>query len=1385
MAGRSLGTLTLDLIAKVGGFEEGMDKGGKAAAKWRSQVEKDAKAVGTAIGAATAVATAALTAMAVQTVNSAKEISKLSSVSGLDTTSFQKYAEAAKLVGVEQDKLADIFKDTNDKIGDFMQTGAGPMADFFENIAPKVGVTAQQFSKLSGPQALGLYVSSLEKANLSQSEMTFYMEAIASDATLLLPLLKNNSEGFKMLGDMAEQAGAIMDQSLVDTATRLEAAMIVGGQAADGLKNQLMTGLLPSVANVAEAMLDVSVNSAIAEDAGRTLGTILQWLGGIAAGVYASFDLVGRSIATFASTVAAADIDATDLLIPGGAGIKVAQNFEQVKAAFNQGAQDLEERALQHGNLISKLIDGPAPNSGKSKVEDLAKLLAQLRSNADAAGKSLVGTGQSAGVLAKKTADAAKEVDALIKKYAPLSNAEKEREVDMAAIEALYLTNTISAEQYQEAVQNLWKAQNQSGWDTLNKNLAAQKKSLEDTKQQADSVADMYDKEGAAVRKLAEERKRLQKAIEDGLDTDGRYAKALKEVDKEQQKLAKSTGVWADLTAEAFERVSERGADMWEEFLDTGKFSFDSLLDVAKKWAAEMLNAMTIKPILTSLGNWLTNSDNPGGIGDVFGGLFGGGSGSSGSGGGMGGLFNMAKNIYSIYDTITGVGTAAYTGFQTGGFSGALSSIGSHYADSMLGQAYNTVTGWFTGAAAEATAQAAANAASSAAAQAAGQAAGNSLAVNAGTYAATSTVSTGFLSGIMSSIGSSLSNPYTWALAGALTSGKLYDAGVRLDADAMRESTRGNVIGDIWTEFPAQMTNFYKGLDAIFEPIVGGKTAAMITGSSLHQAIWTTLNQAIFGKQERFKTTVGSAVGSFSGDEYTGMGASPTWFNGTRKFGEDVDQALHDLNETFSKSLSSIFDRFGIDETIETEARVRLRRTSGKLATDFFATIGDDMIKVGGQFAKGGDVRKGLSMFFDVVMGEGIAKAIAVSDLPQYLKDLTNGLKKAEEVSSAIDGLFQRFDTTNATIEQMGFSAFELTDKGLRAADALLDMSAALGGLENATSADKIGAFGSLTQSYMDAFVPAQDKYAAQLKGLRATFEALDETIPATRKGFMDLVTGLDLTTEEGRAAFATYMSLSEAMGSYYSNMEGLQANYLAAFGSSLEQQRQAYAALTAEFSKLGVQMPNTREGFRDLIDGIDTTTEAGQDLQRMLLGLTGSMDTYYSSLESAQASISGNIGNLREQIYLDALGTDQNRYNYMKAQADNLAALLPNLFDVGAITDVTNRITQLSSQAYGLLDESGKNTNAQEMIDFLDKIQALANEQLSKANDETAQKNAEVLSVAIGDTLAGIREDFKRMLIENTSAQGAVIGSFDSIMQQTAMLVTQLSRIVQREVNA
>ncbi|HEJ9916406.1 TPA: phage tail tape measure protein [Pseudomonas aeruginosa] len=381
MASRSLGTLTLDLIAKVGGFVAGMDAAERRSEKWRKEVEKNAAKVGAAIGAATAAGITALAALTVSTVRNANEIANLASVANASTTEFQKYAAGAKLVGIEQEKLADIFKDVNDKVGDFLNTGGGALADFFENVAPKVGVTADQFRNLSGPQALGLYVSSLEKAKVSQSDMTFYLEAIASDATALLPLLRNNAEGFKTFGDAAQAAGAILDEKTIKSANELKAATWLVEQSTTGLKNQLTSALIPVLSDFATKLLDVSKDGTSMVAVGEFLVTTLKLIAGAAVATVGAIQLVGKSIAGAAAVASSAFEGITWLEIasgPAGWAKRFVQNLDGVKASTSVFAEDMVGSGKKIVEVL-EFIGNAGTGDVNGRVKELAKLLDELR----------------------------------------------------------------------------------------------------------------------------------------------------------------------------------------------------------------------------------------------------------------------------------------------------------------------------------------------------------------------------------------------------------------------------------------------------------------------------------------------------------------------------------------------------------------------------------------------------------------------------------------------------------------------------------------------------------------------------------------------------------------------------------------------------------------------------------------------------------------------------------------------------------------------------------------------------------------------------------------------------------------------------------------------
>jgi len=209
-----------------------------------------------------AAATAGVALLANKATTYTKELDRMTQVSNTNAQTFQRQAFAVKSVGIESDKYADILKDMNDRVGDFVNTGGGPMADFFEQIAPKVGVTAEQFRNLSGPDALQLYVNSLEKANLSQEEMTFYMEALASDSTALLPLLKNNGAAMKELGDRAEETGLILSDEVLESTRQARGDMALFGQAMDVVSVQIGSALIPVLTSLVPVLVDVVVPAA-------------------------------------------------------------------------------------------------------------------------------------------------------------------------------------------------------------------------------------------------------------------------------------------------------------------------------------------------------------------------------------------------------------------------------------------------------------------------------------------------------------------------------------------------------------------------------------------------------------------------------------------------------------------------------------------------------------------------------------------------------------------------------------------------------------------------------------------------------------------------------------------------------------------------------------------------------------------------------------------------------------------------------------------------------------------------------------------------------------------------------------------------------------------
>ncbi|WP_395589413.1 hypothetical protein [Pseudomonas sp. TR47] len=292
----------------------------------------------TGIGAASAAAVAGLVAITSRTTEYAQEVKNLAALSNTSVDDFQRLAAGAKTVGIEQEKLSDIYKDMNDRVGEFLARGGGEMADFFKEIAPQVGVTAEMFAKLSGPQALQLYYSSLEKAGLSQQQMTTYMESVADEATALIPLLKDNGTGFRTFGDQAERAGRILSQLEIDRLVEVRQSIVNLQGAFDGASRQLVSGMLPGMEGLAD-LFDRLSGGGAAEALGQAIGFLAEHLNVLAA------VMGGKVAAAFVGYIQTIGESASASLQARTANITQAASAVEVAKANQIAAQSAVVRA--------------------------------------------------------------------------------------------------------------------------------------------------------------------------------------------------------------------------------------------------------------------------------------------------------------------------------------------------------------------------------------------------------------------------------------------------------------------------------------------------------------------------------------------------------------------------------------------------------------------------------------------------------------------------------------------------------------------------------------------------------------------------------------------------------------------------------------------------------------------------------------------------------------------------------------------------------------------------------------------------------------------------------------------------------------------------------
>lgn len=178
---------------------------------------------------------------------------------------------------------------------------------------------------------------------------------------------------------------------------------------------------------------------------------------------------------------------------------------------------------------------------------------------------------------------------------------------------------------------------------------------------------------------------------------------------------------------------------------------------------------------------------------------------------------------------------------------------------------------------------------------------------------------------------------------------------------------------------------------------------------------------------------------------------------------------------------------------------------------------------------------------------------------------------------------------------------------------------------------------------------------------------------------------------------------LAESMAAAAGGLSALQQNaagYYQNFFSETEKANDTMAEAVRQFGLVNITLPATRDGFRDLVESMDKTTEAGQEQIATLLGLQGQANAYYNVLEQRMQQATQALAEAQAAMLNGAMATLQRAAKreqdaLAEAYAARTASLNASLAtSQSAVSSLTSMATNLTSALRTLQGQSDAATS-------------------------------------------------------------------------------------------
>ncbi len=337
----TLASLTVDIATNTAKFASGMDRVDRRFRRF----ERSARNVRRlAAGVFAAVATSGVSRYVSNTLEAIDATNDYADALGVSSQKLQALQYAAQRVQLPADKLNDILKDTAEKIGDAYATGGGEAVDALDAL----GISAERLVNLSPDEQLLAIADQLDNVG-TRAEKIQILESLASDASLLLPLLEDDAAGLRELTDEAVRTGYAMEDELADKASKANEQIRT-------MKQQISSELATRIAQSADNI--TALASAIADVTGRVIDFVAEapgfarWIGEIAAATAQGQELSGF-----------------------GAG------YDTLQRQIKETTQELEQYQQQYDRLMERFQGMPDALEASTKIDNPSMNIRSLGEN--------------------------------------------------------------------------------------------------------------------------------------------------------------------------------------------------------------------------------------------------------------------------------------------------------------------------------------------------------------------------------------------------------------------------------------------------------------------------------------------------------------------------------------------------------------------------------------------------------------------------------------------------------------------------------------------------------------------------------------------------------------------------------------------------------------------------------------------------------------------------------------------------------------------------------------------------------------------------------------------------------------------------------------------